>query len=161
MPYILTVTLTTIAMIPGLAGVLIPVLPGLPIMFGVALVFGIIDHFSHLQPYELAILALLTVISLGIDYASGLLGAKYGGASKRATGYGIIGLIIGLIAFPPFGSIAGLFIGVLVGELTLQSNEKRAIKAASGTLLGTVAGIALNFILAIIFLILFWFFAIK
>ncbi len=153
--------ITSIFLLIGLAGVWLPFVPGIPFMFVVALIYAIVDKFTRLSSQELMILGGITVASLIIDYLSGVLGAKFGGASKKAILYGTIGLILGLVFFPPLGSIIGLFLGVFIVELSEQKDRAKAIKAATGSLLGSLAGIAINIVLALIFFGLFLFFVLK
>lgn len=148
-------------MLPGFIGIIIPLLPGIPYMFILALIYGIIDRFQHLSGKELIILGILAMVSLVVDYSSGLIGAKFGGASKRSVLYGLIGLIMGSIILPFIGSIAGLFIGVYVSEYLIHNDEQRAKKAATTSLIGSLGGIIVNIILGISFAVLFVMFTIK
>lgn len=161
MPYFLLVIIFSLLLLPGLLGVFLPLLPSIPYMFVVTLIFGLIDKFQHLTVVNLIILGIIALFSLLVDYFSGALGAKYGGASKKTLFWGIIGLILGLIVFPPFGGIAGLFLGVLVAELIQYKDHLKALKAASGSLIGSLTGMILNFLLALFFFVLFLVFAVK
>ena len=127
----------------------IPTLPGVPVMFATIFIYGVIDHFETLQLWHLAIFGALALLSLFIDYSSGLIGAKLGGASKRALFFGIVGLFIGLIAFPPLGAFIGLFTGVFIAELIQFRDHQRALKAASYSLAATIAGAFANILIAI------------
>lgn len=155
------VAIFTLLMIPGLIGTLLPVLPGIPLMFLVALVFGFVDRWQHLRPWEAAVLFGIVLISALVDYFSGLIGARYGGASRRAVLWGLIGFTVGLLVFPPFGGLIGLFLGVLVVELIGSRDQIRALRAAAGSLVGSLVGIAIGFFLAIMFVVLFVFFALR
>ena len=161
MSYNTLIAIFAVAMIPGVLGVLLPVVPGIPYMFVVALVFGFVDRFRHLVWWEMAVLTVVLLLSILVDYSAGLIGARYGGASRQAAVAGLIGLVVGLIAFPPFGGLIGLFVGVFIAEILRQRESIQAVKAATGSLLGAIAGIVTNFILALAFLILFVVFAIK
>jgi uncharacterized protein YqgC (DUF456 family) len=157
----LLVAIFAIAMLAGVAGVLIPVLPGIPLMFLVALVFGFVDRFAHLVWWELAVLFGITLASVAVDYSAGLIGARYGGAGRWATIAGMIGFIVGIFAFPPFGGLIGLFAGVLIAELLNHGEGLRSLKAATVSLLGSIAGIIANLLVAVLFLALFVFFALH
>src|SRR5688572_13441688 len=104
--------LAVLFMLPGLAGILLPALPGIPIMFLVALGFGAIDRFVHLTGMELGILFGIALASFVVDYLAGTLGAKFGGASARATLAGLAGMVAGFFLFPPLGGFIGMFAGV-------------------------------------------------
>lgn len=130
-------------------------------MFILALIYGFVDKWQHLTLANIIVLLVIALASLAIDYFSGILGAKYGGASGKSMLWGMLGLIIGLIIFPPFGGIIGLFVAITIAEFKLHGNNKKAVKAATGGLLGTLAGMAINLILALVFLGLFIGFGVK
>jgi hypothetical protein len=153
------VVVAAILLLPGIVGVFLPILPSLPYMGAIVLIYLIFDRFQHLTAVESISLLLIVIISLAVDYFSGILGAKYGGASKRSTYIGFLGMIIGLIFLPPFGGFAGLFIGILVGEFLDYKKHMQALKAATSGLIGSLAGIVINVILAFLFIGLFIIFA--
>lgn len=154
MAHILLLVLFSILLLPGLAGVFLPI-PGVAYMFLIALMFGFIDKFQHLTLNNLAVLAAILVVSTISDLVSGILGAKYGGANKRSLVMGTIGLIIGLFLLPPLGGLVGLFLGVFLSEVASNASKKAAIKAASGSLLGSIAGMIISLLLSLIFIALF------
>ncbi|HJO89688.1 MAG: DUF456 domain-containing protein [Candidatus Pacebacteria bacterium] len=90
-----------------------------------------------------------------IDYFSGIIGAKYSGASKKGLLFGFLGLILGFIFLPPFGGFVGLFVGILIAEFIIKGNEIMALKTAAGSLIGIATGIFINILLAIAFFVLF------
>jgi len=161
MGYLAFVVLTAVAMLPGLLGVFIPLIPGIPYMFVVALVFAFADRFQHLSGAELSLLAVIAIVSLVIDYLAGILGARAGGASKKALLFGMIGLILGMIILPPFGGILGLFLGVLGAELLGGKTALKAFKAGQGSVIGALTGIGINLVLALLSLALFVVFALR
>lgn len=150
-----------VLMLPGLLGVLLPILPGIPYMFVVALLYGLATKFRPLSTKEIIILGVITGLSVLVDHLSGVLGARWGGAHKKSLLAGFLGLIVGLILFPPFGGIIGLFLAVLVTEIAIHDDNRRAVKAATGSLLGSFAGMLISALLSILFLVLFVIFAIK
>jgi uncharacterized protein YqgC (DUF456 family) len=161
MPYSVLVIIFSILLLPGIVGVVMPALPSIPYMFVIALIFGFIDKFTHLTVVNIIVLALITLVSLLVDYFSGILGAKYGGAAKQSMVFGMVGFLIGIIMFPPFGGFAGLFLGVLIAELIYFNDHIKAIKAATGGLLGTLFGMIINLLLSISFLGLFILFSFR
>lgn len=148
------VLIAVLLMLPGLVGVLVPVIPGLPYMFLVALGYASLGGFGRLTGIELAWLAVVVGLSLIVDYGSGLLGARWGGASPRALTAGVVGLLIGTFLLPPFGGLLGLFFAVLLVEVR-SKETKQAWRAATGSLAGTLAGIVVNLILGLVFIGLF------
>jgi len=161
MEHIIYVVIFSILTLAAGLSFLLMVFPAHIFLIVISLAFGLIDHFEHLKLWEWGILCGVALVMIIIDYASGLFGAKLAGASKKSVFWGIGGLILGLILFPPFGSLIGLFLGVLAAELFYFREYKKALKAASGSLLGTLTGTAINLVLALVFLGLFIAFAIR
>ncbi|MEK7183061.1 MAG: DUF456 domain-containing protein [Patescibacteria group bacterium] len=141
--------LFTILLFLGVMLTCIPTLPGVPVMFGTIFLYALIDSFATLQPWHLGVFGALAILSIAIDYSSGLIGAKLGGASKKALIFGIMGLFIGLIAFPPLGAFIGLFLGVFIAELVQFKDHHRALKAASYSMVTTIIGALANIAIAI------------
>lgn len=142
----------SLLIIPGVFLVFIPFLPALTYMLIVALVFGVIDGFVHLSPVELAILGILTILSLIVDWGAGILGARYGGAHVKSIFWGIVGAVIGTFIFFPFGGLVGLFVAILLSGIYYEPDRTdRAVRSAAGALMGTALGMAVNAILAVLF----------
>ena len=122
----------------GIAGSLLPLLPGPPLAYAGFL----IQHFRTDRPFTtqfLLIWAGVVIIILILDYLVPLWGTKKYGGSK----YGMWGCAIGfLLAFwmGPLGVILGPFIGAFVGEMIYQQNSKKALHAAKGAFLGFLFG---------------------
>lgn len=161
MTHLVLVIIFSLLIFAAGASFLLMIFPAHLFLLIISLVFGLIDHFEHLRVWEWGILCGVAVVMIIVDYASGLLGAKIAGASKKSVLWGIVGLVIGLIIFPPFGSLIGLFLGILLYELINFKEYRRAIKSATGSLLGVLLGTFLNLALALVFLVLFIVFALK
>ena len=153
------IIVASLLMIPGIVAIAF-MLPGVPYLFIVALIFGFIDHFTRLTLRDTLILGSLAIVSIVVDQLAGLIAAHYGGARGKTFLYGIAGAIIGTIVFPLFGGFIGLFIGIIIGELIRKQHHYHAIKAATAGVIGSVTGITINIILGVIFLILFLVFTI-
>lgn len=147
--------ITLIFLILGAVMMCLPMMPGMPLMFVMTVVYGFATDFARMEPWHLWIFGGLTLLSVIIDWSAGLLGAKFGGASRRSLLYGLIGMMVGLIAFPPFGVIVGLFAGVFMGEMLRKRTSEQALKSATSSLIATVVGVAVNAILALAYLITF------
>ena len=156
---ILLIVIAAILMIPGIIAIAF-MLPGVPYLFIVALIYGFIDHFTRLTLKELVVLGGLAVLSIIVDQSAGLIAARYGGARGKTFLYGIAGAIIGTFIFPLFGGFIGLFIGIMFGELMRNRTQAEAVKAATAGVIGSITGITINIVIGIIFLILFLIFVI-
>jgi uncharacterized protein YqgC (DUF456 family) len=106
-------TLTVVLMLAGLAGTIVPVLPGTTIILAAAVLFHFTVHSTHaLGWWPIGGLALLTIASYAVDLASGSIGAKWGGATKWGAIGGLVGTVVGL-----FFGIVGIFVAPLIGVL--------------------------------------------
>ncbi len=147
-------------MILGIVGSFLPILPG-PITGWVGL---LILHLTNAVPMNWTVLGITLFIAIVVwivDYFIPAIGTKKFGGSK----YGVVGTMLGLLAgilfFPPFGLIIGPFLGAFLGEMIHDSSDsKRALKAAFGSFIGFISSTFLKFATSTAFLvyyaILFW-----
>jgi uncharacterized protein len=144
-----------VCMIIGVFGSFMPVLPGLSICW-VGLLLLYLTEAVENNYWVLGITLLITVSITILDYVIPAKGTKkFGGSSYGVWGTNI-GLIVGILSPIPFGVIIGPFAGAFIGELIYDSkNHRRALKAATGSLLGFLASSFINFLFCIIFLGIF------
>jgi uncharacterized protein YqgC (DUF456 family) len=148
--------LAGILILVGIAGTVLPALPGLPLVFAGMLLAAWAGDFREVGWVPLVILGVLTVLSLGIDLLATSIGAKRVGASKLAVVGAVLGTFAGLF-FGPVGLFAGPFVGALGGELIHGREMRKAAKVGFGTWLGIVFGVVLKLGLAFAMLGLFAF----
>jgi len=132
----------------GLAGTILPALPGLPVMFAGMLLAAWADKFTQISGWTIAALALLTLISIAVDIAATAIGARRVGASKLAMLGAALGTLFGGIAFNIPGLILGPFIGAMAGELIHGREWLHASRIGFGTWVGLAIGTALKLALA-------------
>lgn len=125
----------------GIAGTILPVLPGAPLVFAGIFLASWVDNFSHVGGWTLGLLAGLAVLALVIDLLATALGAKKVGASKWAIIGASVGTLLGLV-FGIVGVLVLPFIGAVVGEYFAKRDLKSAGKVGVGTWLGLIAGLA-------------------
>ena len=143
-----------IAMIIGLAGVILPILPGIPLIFAAAAVYGILTGFSQISFELLLIFAGLTAFGLIVDYFANYLSVKkMGGGTAGAIG-AVIGLLIGI--FIHWLAIIILpFILAVVFELFAGRRGGKALKAGTGAFIGLLFGGLLRFIIGCVMIGIF------
>jgi len=141
MDYLL-LAIAIILMIIGIAGCLLPVLPGPPLSY-LGLVVLHFSRFADISRNLFIILAVVAVVVTVIDYVVPIWGTRRFGGSKYGMRGATVGLIIGLF-LGPFGIIIGPFIGAVVGELIFKDDVKYALKAGFGSLLGFLTGVGLK-----------------
>jgi uncharacterized protein YqgC (DUF456 family) len=124
-------------------GSILPVIPGPPIAYAAFMLMDWATGWSYSAwAHGLALFAIALVTVL--DFVVPAMGAKKFGADKLGVRMSMVGMVVGLIFFPPFGLFLGGAVGALAGELMAGKREGAALKAAFGVLVGTVAGTALK-----------------
>lgn len=145
----------------GLAGVVLPALPGLPLLFGGMLLAAWADDFERVGTWSLVTLGVLTAVSFVVDFWATAVGAKRVGASRLALIGTIVGTFVGLFFGLP-GLFAGPFVGAVVGELISRRDLRpagfgQATRVGIGTWVGLALGVALKLALAVLMLAVFAF----
>jgi uncharacterized protein YqgC (DUF456 family) len=140
----IAIIIGSIFVLLGIAGCVLPILPGPVLSFLGLLLLALLKHFSPpLTPTLIIIMAILTVVVTIGDYLIPLWGAKRYGATKWGIWGSVIGMAIGIF-FSPFGMLLGAFIGAVTVEWLVQKERGKALKAGWGVFIGSLAGTALK-----------------
>lgn len=138
----------------GVAGTVLPALPGAILVFGGVLLAAWIDGFAKISGLTVAIVGVLTLLAWATDYVAAALGAKKVGASRAA----IVGAALGTVAGVFTGLIGLLFmplVGAAVGQYSSERDLRRAghvgVATWIGMLIGTAVKVALVFAMLGIF----------
>ena len=131
----------------GLAGTILPALPGLPLVFAGMLIAAWADGFQQISGWTVGLLALLTLVSVGVDVAATALGAKRVGAGKGAMFGAALGTLVGAFFSIP-GLILGPFLGAMIAELVRGRELAHASRIGFGTWVGLALGTAVKLGLA-------------
>ena len=132
----------------GIAGVLLPVLPGAWLVFAGLALAAWIDGFAYVGPWTLAALGALALASAGVDLVASALGAQRAGAHPRAIFGAAAGALVGLFFGLP-GIVLGPFAGAVLGELSARSSLERAGQVGLATWLGMLLGGAAKLAIAL------------
>lgn len=144
MDYIL-IGLGIIFILGGILGCLLPVIPGPPLSYIGLLLLHITQRYQFSSEF-LILWLIITVVVYGLDIVIPVWGTKKFGGSKRGVWGSVIGLIIGMFIFPPFGIIIGPFAGAFIGELSSGKDSGMALKSGFGSFLGLVVGTIIKLI---------------
>jgi uncharacterized protein len=125
----------------GLIGTVVPGVPGATLVLAVAIVHRLCFGPASLSNSFLALLALLTLFSIALDYLAAMFGAKKLGATWRGIAGAVVGALVGLF-FGPVGVLLGPFIGAMGFELISGREFPDAARAGTGALLGLFLGAA-------------------
>jgi uncharacterized protein YqgC (DUF456 family) len=137
----------------GALGLILPVLPGSPLIFIGALLAAWAEDFRYLGVWSLVVLGVLAALAVAVDFIASAFGVKRFGASGRAITGAMLGAIVGIF-FGPLGVLVGPFVGAVVGELTVRRSLAAAGRAGVGAALGLALGTAAK--LAIAFAMIGW-----
>ena len=132
------IILGIILLVFGIAGCILPFLPGPPLAYGSLLVL----QFTEKQPFSSNFMLLwagITILVILAEVYIPILGTKNFGGTKGGTRGATIGLILGIF-FPPFGIIIGPFIGAFIGELINRQGSNKALRSAFGSFMGFIGG---------------------
>ena len=172
--------ITLVVMLVGLAGSVLPGLPGVPLIFISALVYAILTDFEYVGALVIVFLGLFAAIAFVADFVATTYGARRFGASNWGTVGGAIGGIVGALAGALFfglgalfglilGTIGGVFLGEYLrrrrggraaeGEQPIprfgREDWRRTSRAAGGVLIGYVASAITQGLLGLLSVILF------
>jgi hypothetical protein len=157
---VLWLVLAFVLVCAGVAGSVLPALPGVPLVFAGLLLAAWAGDFQQVTWIPLVVLGLLTVISFVIDFAATALGAKRVGATKLAVLGAALGTLGGLFLGLP-GLILGPFVGAVAGELLSHGRMQQATRAGlatwMGLVFGTLAKLALVFTMLGVFALAYFF----
>jgi uncharacterized protein YqgC (DUF456 family) len=138
-----------VLLVAGLAGLVLPVLPGSLLLLAGVVVIAWAGGFALLGWPTIAVATVLALAMWAVDHAASLLGAKAFGASRWALLGGAIGVVVGLFFGLP-GIILGPAVGAVGFELWKGRDLRKAANAGAGVLVGFVAGTVVKIALAFV-----------
>jgi len=145
---IIFIILGALLQLIGLAGCVLPWLAGPPFNFAGLILLSVARDWNVFSPKFLVIMGALTALTMVLDYAMPLMGARRFGASKRGFWGAFLGMIAGAFAFPPFGLILGAFAGAVIGEMSAGKDQAGALRAGWGVFVGTMAAMTVKLIVS-------------
>ncbi len=132
----------------GIAGAVLPALPGVPMVFAGMWLAAAVDDYSLIGTPTVVLLGVLAGLAVLIDFVAGILGARRVAASRTALWGAMIGTFVGLFFGLP-GLLLGPFVGALIGEASAGGSVRRSTEVGVATwiglLFGTVAKVGLSF----------------
>jgi uncharacterized protein len=133
----------------GVAGTVLPALPGTILVLAGIVLGAWIDGFTRVSVGTVTFVTVLAVIAWVLDYVAGLLGARRAGASKQAIIGAAVGTVVGLF----MGLVGVLFmplVGAAIGEYIARKDQQRAVKVGVATWLGIMAGLIAKVVIAFV-----------
>ena len=147
--------LSVLLIVVGVAGTVLPALPGVVLVLAGIVLGAWIDDFTRVTGVTVAIAAVLAVAAWLIEYLAGVMGAQKAGASREAIVGALIGTIVGIFT-GLWGLIFMPLLGAVIGQYLVDRDLIRARNVGLATWLGmaigTLAKIALTFLMIGIFI---------
>jgi hypothetical protein len=144
----------TLLVAAGVAGVMLPGLPGIPLVLAGLVLGAWIDDFAYVGRSTLLVIGLLALIATGAELAASALGAKRAGAHRRAVIGAALGALAGLFFALP-GIMIGPLVGAVLGELSARGGLARASRVGLATWIGMLLGGAAKLALVLSMIALF------
>ncbi len=138
----------------GIAGCVLPFIPGPLVSFLSLVILNLAKEWQAFSLTFLLVMAGIAILMTLLDYVVSAAGARRYGASKPGVWGSVIGMIIGIFWFPPWGIFIGALIGAVVCEIAVGKNTRQALRVGWGVFIGNFFGIALK--LAYCLMILFF-----
>ncbi|BAZ53133.1 hypothetical protein NIES4103_58050 [Nostoc sp. NIES-4103] len=157
--------LLVVLMVVGIIGAVVPAIPGTSLILIAIIIWGFVSSSFAAIKIPLIVTVIVLVLSVGVDFLAGYLGAKQAGASKWGQIGAIVGLLLGffgLLPTLPFGGplvgiLFGPLLGAIIGEYIYRRQFWLAVKAGVGIVVGTLIGNLIQGVLAIAAVIVFLF----
>ncbi|MGY6553076.1 MAG: DUF456 domain-containing protein [Wenzhouxiangella sp.] len=150
--------LALVLILIGLAGTVLPALPGVPILLLGLLLIAWIDGFINVSLNTMLWLGVLALLSVVVDFLATAEGARRFGAGRLAILGASLGLLIGLFFGLPgivFGPFLGAVAGHLLGKASLDQSVRAGVGASIGVMIGTVSKVLIA-CLMLVWFVLAW-----
>ncbi len=153
--HIAVLTFSLLIMLGGLAGIVLPILPSIPLIWAGVLIYAVYDGFESISWVLVLIFGVLTILSVILDYFGGVIGAKKYGATKWGLIGSVIGGIVGFFMGGIIGLIFGPFFGAVLFELIFGKDFRSSLKSGVGTLVGFLGGAIAKLVIGVIIIGIF------
>jgi hypothetical protein len=151
----LLLIVTYLLMLAGLAGTVLPALPGIILTGVIPLLFGALTSFESLRLSTALWLLGAALVAWLLSFWASARGAKAYGGSNAAKVGAFVGMWVGLASLWIWGMLVGTFLGAFIGELVTGARPRAAGGAAWGAVLGALGGTFLQCLVALAIIIAF------
>jgi uncharacterized protein YqgC (DUF456 family) len=137
--------LSGILILLGIAGTILPFLPGAPLALAGLLLYGVVTDFADFSGWMVGIFVCLTVLTFVIDVFGPAIGARRQRKSSRSASMGaVIGAVFGIFILGPVGVLIGPLIGAFAGEFLASRDLDQAARSARGAFFAFLVGTAVK-----------------
>lgn len=140
-------------MLVGLAALLLPVLPGLGLMWASALVYGLVTGFDTAAWIIFAVISALALVGGLVDNVFMAGSSRKAGASWISIGVALLGALLGSLLLPPFGGLLFALVGIFLVEYYRLKDWKQALQSTRGLATGCGLAAVTRFVFGLLILI--------
>lgn len=144
-----------LVMIFGLIGIIVPLLPGILLIWLAVLAYAVFDGFTLISVPTFALISVIALVTGTADLWLPLLGAKTTGVPWKTIALGVVGGIAGTFLLPILGTILGYAAGILLGEYLRLGLLRPALKSSLIGLASWGVGTAIQLAGGILIIIIF------
>lgn len=146
----LGIALVAAVMLVGLVGTVVPVMPGLAVVWGAGLVYGLVAGFGSAGTVAFAVMTLLALAGTVATYALPACGGSARGAPRSSLLAGVAGAVVGAVVIPVLGLPVGAVAGVWLAETARLGDSRAAWAATWGVIVGFGLGVIVEFTLGVV-----------
>lgn len=133
--------MVVLLVLAGVAGLVVPALPGAPLLFLGLWLAAWVEDFAYVGSGSLITLGALAALTYVVELSAAAFGTRQFGASSQALWGATLGGLAGLFFGLP-GILLGPFAGAVAGELYARGGLRQAGRAGIGASIGLALGIA-------------------
>ena len=143
-------SITLVIMVIGLFGLIVPIFPGITVIWLAALGYGVVTGFNTLAWVMFGVITVLMIVGVTIDNV--LMGAKAHkeGAAWSSLALGMLAGVLGTIFLPPIGGILAAPLAVLLLEYLRQRDINKALLTLRGLVIGWGLSFVVRFIIGLV-----------
>jgi uncharacterized protein YqgC (DUF456 family) len=136
----LAFVISSILMAVGLAGTILPVVPGITLIYCAYVLYGFMTSWRQFGAGTVIVMGIVTAVILALDLSGPALGARRSKGSILGMWGSLIGSVIGLLFFGLPGLVIGTLGGAVVGEIMAGRPPREAMRSGVGALAGLLVG---------------------
>jgi uncharacterized protein YqgC (DUF456 family) len=147
--------ITLFAMLVGLLGLIVPLFPGIVVIWLAALGYAIVAGIHSTGIILFVLITLLMLVGTTVDNVLMGVGARRGGASWLSLGVALVAGIGGTLLFPPIGGLIATPLAVLLVEFLRSRDWSKTWIALRGLAVGWGLSFVVRLLIGIV-MILLW-----
>ncbi len=140
----------------GLAGTIVPVLPGILLMWAAVIGYGLVAGFDAIGIGAIVVVTVLAAISIALGFVLPKQAADAAGASSKSQWAAVLGAIIGFFVIPVVGALVGAVAGIALAEYGDKGDWSAAWQSTKGVLTGmglaALANVGIGVIIILVWL---------